>query len=162
MKTEDIILLANKGFTKEEILKMEKEEAKAATATPYSDRLDLLLDKLEAIIVAKETPKQEEPKAATATPSNDRLDLLLDRLEAFIVAKETPKQEEPKKEEPVKQVDVDYNKEAEKKLDERLEKLAQLISAGNVSKDIELPKSAEDILGNTLDRLKGIEPEKEN
>ena len=135
MKTEDIILLANKGFTKEEILKMEKEETE---------------------------PAKEEPKAATATPSNDRLDLLLDRLEAFIVAKETPKQEEPKKEEPVKQVDVDYNKEAEKKLDERLEKLAQLISAGNVSKDIELPKSAEDILGNTLDRLKGIEPEKEN
>ena len=135
MKTEDIILLANKGFTKEEILKMEKEETE---------------------------PAKEEPKAATATPSNDRLDLLLDRLEAFIVAKETPKQEEPKKEEPVKQVNVDYNKEAEKKLDERLEKLAQLISAGNVSKDIELPKSAEDILGNTLDRLKGIEPEKEN
>ena len=135
MKTEDIILLANKGFTKEEILKMEKEETE---------------------------PAKEEPKAATATPSSDRLDLLLDRLEAFIVAKETPKQEEPKKEEPVKQVDVDYNKEAEKKLDERLEKLAQLISAGNVSKDIELPKSAEDILGNTLDRLKGIEPEKEN
>ena len=39
---------------------------------------------------------------------------------------------------------------------------ATVISAGNVSKDIELPKSAEDILGNTLDRLKGIEPEKEN
>lgn len=135
MKTEDIILLANKGFTKEEILKMEKEETE---------------------------PAKEEPKASTATPSNDRLDLLLDKLEALIVAKETPKQEEPKKEEPVKQVDVDYNKEAEKKLDERLEKLAQLISAGNVSKDIELPKSAEDILGNTLDRLKGIEPEKEN
>lgn len=135
MKTEDIILLANKGFTKEEILKMEKEETE---------------------------PAKEEPKAATATPSNDRLDLLLDKLEAIIVAKEAPKQEEPKKEEPAKQVDVDYNKEAEKKLDERLEKLAQLISAGNVSKDIELPKSAEDILGNTLDRLKGIEPEKEN
>ena len=134
MKTEDIILLANKGFTKEEILKMEKEETE---------------------------PTKEEPKAATATPSSDRLDLLLDKLEAIIVAKEEPKQEEPKKEEP-KQVNVDYNKEAEKKLDERLEKLAQLISAGNVSKDIELPKSAEDILGNTLDRLKGIEPEKEN
>lgn len=133
MKTEDIILLANKGFTKEEILKMEKEETE---------------------------PAKEEPKA-TATPSNDRLDLLLDKIEALIVAKETPKQEEPKKEEPAKTVDVDYNKEAEKKLDERLEKLAQLISAGNVSKDIELPKSAEDILGNTLDRLKGIEPEKE-
>lgn len=133
MKTEDIILLANKGFTKEEILKMEKEETE---------------------------PVKEEPKA-TATPSNDRLDLLLDKIEALIVAKETPKQEEPKKEEPAKTVDVDYNKEAEKKLDERLEKLAQLISAGNVSKDIELPKSAEDILGNTLDRLKGIEPEKE-
>lgn len=135
MKTEDIILLANKGFTKEEILKIEKEETE---------------------------PVKEEPKAATATPSNDRLDLLLDKLEAIIVAKETAKQEEPKKEEPVQQVSVDYNKEAEKKLDERLEKLAQLISAGNVSKDIELPKSAEDILGNTLDRLKGIEPEKEN
>ena len=134
MKTEDIILLANKGFTKEEILKMEKEETE---------------------------PVKEEPKA-TATPSNDRLDLLLDKIDALIAAKETPKQEEPKKEEPVQQVNVDYNKEAEKKLDERLEKLAQLISAGNVSKDIELPKSAEDILGNTLDRLKGIEPEKEN